>query len=542
MLNELDISKIKELISDKDVEMTNEERTELLSKFLEDNSGGYGLKFINSVEDVERNTYPYIKNKFIYIEDIPDKEIVKGTECVNNYLIEGDNLEALKVLKETHKNKIDIIYIDPPYNTGNKDFVYNDSFISNDDGFKHSKWLSFMEKRLKLAYKLLSNEGVMFISIDDNEQANLKLLCDRIFGASNFIADMIWENKYTVSNDKINGITTQHEHILCYSKKEFIAKPRELREDYVNKSYIYDDNDGKGKYRIVPLYKKKNPKSYTIINPEGVEFDYPWNYSESSMQELIAENKVYWGKNANSIPSKKVYLSESKGRGYGSLLLGEDVGYSSTGGSDFVNLGFNKNLFSYPKPTRLIKYLINMHPNENATILDFFAGSGTTGNAVLDLNKEDGGNRKFILCTNNENNICEEVTYKRLSKVIQGYTTPKGVSFDGIPSNLSYFKVTNIELDEYNYEIDFIPYILLKENARYISCDSFEYCVSPDKYVFIADCDEDIENIKKFLRNKSNEEFVIYTDNEGIKNKYPEYKLLYRTVKMEDLKNISTKE
>ena len=542
MLSEQDLYKIKEIISNSQ-EIDTKSKNELLDKFNKSNLNGYGLNFVRSIEDVEKKTYPYNKDKFIFLNDDTEKEIFKGEDLTNNIIFEGDNLESLKVLNSTHKGKIDIIYIDPPYNTGNKDFVYNDSFVSNDDGFRHSKWVSFMEKRLKLAYNLLSKEGVIFISIDDNEQANLKLLCDSIFGESNFIADMIWENKYTVSNDKVNGITTQHEHILCYSKKEFIAKPRELREDYVNSTYIYDDNDGRGKYRIVPLYKKKNPKSYTITSPKGVDFNYPWNYSESNMQKLIAENKIYWGKNAKSIPSKKVYLSESKGRGYGSLLLGEDVGYSSTGGSDFVNLGFDKNLFSYPKPTKLIKYLINIHSNKNATVLDFFAGSGTTGHAVLELNKEDDGNRQFILCTNNENNICEEVTYQRLSKVINGYTTPKGKVVEGIPANLNYFKVDYIDTNEvYDFsDVDVIPYIELKEGVRYNCVDNFEYCSSKNKYVFLVGIEDDMLKVQEFLQNNSEKEVIIYCNSQSIKNKYFNTKFypLFKSIDKDTILNIS---
>lgn len=195
-------------------ELSNEQKSDILQLISEQKK--YGIVWENSPEDVEENLRVNVP---VLVED-KDKAIISNADdAPNHILIEGDNLEALTALSYTHEGKIDVIYIDPPYNTGNKDFVYNDSFVDSEDGYRHSKWLSFMEKRLKIAKKLLSDKGVIFISIDDNEQANLKLLCDEVFGSDNFIANVIWEKKYTVANDA-KYFSDTHDFIVTYAKNK----------------------------------------------------------------------------------------------------------------------------------------------------------------------------------------------------------------------------------------------------------------------------------------------------------------------------------
>lgn len=324
-----------------------------------------------------------------------------------------------------------MIYIDPPYNTKNEDFIYPDNFREDykkilietgllsfsEDGEEissdtlkffrnitgtrsHSGWLSFMLPRLKLARDLLREDGVIFISIDDNEQANLKLLCDEIFGEENFVGDFIWHNKYTTSND--TDVSYQHEHILCYSKQREIFSigllPRTYKQD---KDYKNRDNDPKGLWKATPIHARSGSvKSiYKIIFPNGIEWEAPSGryprYSKEKLLELYNKNELYF--NSNGGVDKKTYLSEVRqGVTCGTVWSYEEVGHSH-GNNEELSEILKKGLFSDPKGTKLLRKILQISTSPNDIILDFFAGSGTTAQAVMELNAEDGGNREFIL-------------------------------------------------------------------------------------------------------------------------------------------------
>ena len=550
MLKEQDFLKIEELINNSN-DLDTESKQELLNKLNNSNFSGYGLNFIRSIEDVEKETYPYNKDNFIFLKEDMEKEIFKGNELTNNILFEGDNLESLKVLNSTHKGKVDVIYIDPPYNTGNKDFIYNDSFVSDDDGFKHSKWLSFMEKRLKLAYNLLTDDGVVFISIDDNEYANLKILCDTIFSPNN-VETVVWEKVGTgnASAGKMkitNRIRRDHEYILCaYKKKDLVIFNKYKEKPNFIGDYKNLDNDSRGKFKAGNMSKtedkslKTGKNYYTVTSPDGKKtYTRQWQVSEDEFRELDLDGRIYWGKSGHGVPQKKIFLDELREVTTSSIF--KNIGSATLGSSQLKNLGDLR--FNNPKPLELIKYLIGLFKNKDATILDFFAGSGTTGHAVLELNKEDGGNRNFILCTSNENNICEEVTYQRLSKVINGYTTPKGNVVEGISANLNYFKINYVDTkDPQNLmEVDVIPYIELKEGVRYNLVDDFEYCSSKNKYVFFVNDEEDMIQVQEFLQNNVEKEVVIYCNSQSIKNKYfnTEFYGLFKSVDNDTILSIS---
>ena len=432
--------------------LTNEEKSELLR--LIRTKKKYGLVWEDKPEDVERK----LADQLPVLEEVKERAIVSGdADAPNHILIEGDNLEALTALSYTHAGKIDVIYIDPPYNTGNKDFSYNDSFVDKEDGYRHSKWLSFMDKRLRIAKQLLSEKGVIFISIDDNEQAQLKLLCDAVFGVDKFVAVIPWR-KRTAKSDVPHFLSQDYEWILCYANENYVAGVQKETRKY----YITPDFPNKP-WRFHDLTKQtsaiERPNSFfTMVNPKTKE-EYPanpnrtWAITEETFEMYFSQERIIFPGDYGFLKISKPVLrywkeddEKKAGSRFGfttvSTYINEEVGMTQDGTKDITNI-FGEKAFGFPKPLSLIKYLLKIsNPHFNAlTILDFFAGSGTTLHATMQLNAEDGGHRQCILATNNENGICENVTYERNRRVIQGYTTPKGVEVAGLThNNLRYYK------------------------------------------------------------------------------------------------------
>ncbi|MFV0484767.1 MAG: site-specific DNA-methyltransferase [Candidatus Saccharimonadales bacterium] len=423
-------------------EYTKEELLELVQSLKRTKK--FGLVWENKPEKVATDC----EQKLPVVVEVAERAITKADNAPTNLIIEGDNYHALSVLNYTHAGKIDVIYIDPPYNTGNKDFIYNDRFVDREDGFRHSKWLSFMAKRLKLAKSLLSDMGVIFISIDDNEQANLKLLCDEVFGADNFVANVIWQKIHSTKNDA-KHLSNNHEYILFYSKNiENLTVNLVERSEAMNARYKNPDNDPRGSWQSGDLVANevRTNGNYDVASPiTGKAFNVPigkhWVYSQNTMEQLISDNKIYFGKDGNAFPRKKRFLSEvQQGKKADTIWLSGDVGHNQEGKRELLSAFNNEVSFDSPKPTRLIEYIIKIATDKSATILDFFAGSGTTGHAVLKLNTEDSGERQFILCTNNESGIAENITYARIAKAIDGYGDT-----EGIPANVRYFKTDFVD-------------------------------------------------------------------------------------------------
>lgn len=422
--------------------LTPDERTALLGLLRSQKK--YGLVWEDKPEDVERR----LESELPVLKEILSRAIISDNpDAPNHILIEGDNLEALTTLAYTHEGKIDVIYIDPPYNTGNKDFVYNDSYVDNEDSYRHSKWLSFMAKRLRIAKRLLSDRGVIFISIDDNEQADLRLLCDEIFGLSNFVANLIWEKKYTVSNDA-KYFSDNHDFILCYAKNKPQFKIGELpRTDEMNAAYKNPDNHPKGPWKATPLHARSGSDSsfsYTFKN--GVTFRPPSGrfsaYSAETLRQFDENNEIWFGTNGKSTPSRKTFLCDLKKQGVvpRTIIPFSQGGHNHEADEELKEI-FHEKIFTSPKPTKLIRLLLTIANLSDSTILDFFAGSGTTLHATMQLNAEDGGHRQCILVTNNENGICENVTYERNKRVINGYTKPNGEFVEGLhDNNLRYYR------------------------------------------------------------------------------------------------------
>ena len=451
------------------------------------NGKKYGLVFEEHREMIDDVLSTHIP---VLTEDA-DLFIDKGNRM--NFLIEGDNLASLKLLEKTHKGKIDLIYIDPPYNTGSQDFIYDDTFVEKTDLFSHSKWLSFMRNRLSIAKHLLNKRGAIFISIDDHEQAPLKNLCDELFGEENFVANLIWaagrknDSKY---------ISISHEYILCYAKsletlkaENTVWKERKQGIDDIYKEHLslikkhgsdYKSmsNELKTWYKnLPPNHPARNHSHYNCIDKNGIYFpsdiSWPggggpkyevlhpvthkpvkipnrgWVYpTKERMEEIIAQDLVHFGDDETSVPCKKTYLSDNECSTPYSVFYKD--GRAAT---KRLRALMGESVFQNPKDEEILQNIFSFATHKTATLLDFFAGSGTTGHAVMKLNAEDGGSRQFILCTNNENSICRNVTYRRLQRVIDK---------EGYAASLKYYKVEYIPVDEkmyYEYADEFLKHI-----------------------------------------------------------------------------------
>lgn len=363
---------------------------------------------------------------------IPVEDESVNFDETENIFIEGENLEVLKVLQKSYFGKVKMIYIDPPYNTGNDSFIYPDRFSetkeeyqkrvgdkddegymtgegmfrrnSRENGQYHSNWLNMMMPRLYLAKNLLREDGVIFVSIDDNEVHNLRLLMNEIFGEENFVANIVWEKRYGRSNDA-QLMSTVCEHILLYRRTETVFRLREVRNSD-EKGYSNPDNDPRGVWTSVSFVSQRTRDerpnlSYPLTNPFTKKtFTHPtnsWKYNEEKYKEMLADNRFYWGKNKDQdFPRIKRFLSElDEGMVPVNLWKFSDTGTTDQGTKEVIEL-IGKNIFTYPKPIKLISRMLQMGSDRDSIILDFFAGSGTTAHAVMQLNKEDGGNRKFI--------------------------------------------------------------------------------------------------------------------------------------------------
>ena len=363
-----------------------------------------------------------------------DKKYNFGGETQNK-IIHGDNLLALKSLLPEFEGKIKCVYIDPPYNTGNENWIYNDNVNApqikkwlgqvvgkeGEDLTRHDKWLCMMYPRLKLLKKLLSDDGAVFISIDDNEQANLKLICDEIFGVRNFICNVIWEKKFSPQNDT-KYLSDSHDFILVYAKEKNIWRPNLLpRTEEMNARYKNPDNDPRGLWTSGDISVKTYSKScdYPITLPSGrivnPPASYCWRFSKEKFQEMISENRIWFGENGNNVPRVKRFLSEvQQGLVSKTIWKREEVGDNQDAKRELKKF-FTENIFATPKPTKLIERILQLATDKNSIILDSFAGSGTTAHAVLNLNQADGGERKFILVEMED--YAEKITAERVRRV-----------------------------------------------------------------------------------------------------------------------------
>ena len=522
------LTKLKELHSDDESLIAiNEIENELTNK-------KYGLVWEKHEErvDVESRT------KIPVFTEVFDKEILSDTSLPFNFLLEGDNLHSLKLLEKTHKNKIDVIYIDPPYNTGNKDFVYDDSFVDGLDGFKHSKWLSFISERLLIARNLLTENGIIAISIGYQEVNNLMLLCQELFDNRQITCITV-----QTSGGKPNGgFNITHEYIIFITPLNFtpnaseeamseystgyhgmnlatfnqVQRPNQTYPIFINsdgvlvgigKSLSERVNDGsytgklsdfifnyneapEGTFAVWPVTSKGDPCVWRLI-PSRLISDWNKGYikivpiknsksqNKFTVQYLSAgvikkiesgEFETYTVSDNPDIPT--IDLKTYKTAGEGIPTIWTDKQFYTTKGSNQIKDIFGTKGFSYPKPVELISAIISRVSKSDSIVLDFFAGSGTTAQAVMELNQLDDGNRKFILCTNNENNICEEITYQRIKTVITGIRQDGSKYSLGIPANLKYYRTNFIDKSSDNEDYS-VGNELLKHIGEMVQLEYF---------------------------------------------------------------------
>lgn len=379
---------------------------------------------------------------------IADKKSSKDWDATKNVYIEGDNLEVLKLMQKAYSEKVKVIYIDPPYNTGH-DFVYKDKYHDPYDNYLretgqidaegnvtttnresngrfHTDWLNMMYPRLKLARNLLMDDGVIFISIDDNEDANLKKICDEIFGENNFLAQVVWERAYAPINLKKN-FSESHDYILVYAKDASIVETRGIpRGDEADNRYSNPDNDPRGVWQSDNLSVGPAIESniYPVTTPSGRVVEPPagrsWSLSQKAFRERLKDNRIWFGSDGNGVPRMKRFLSELKKPGITPMTIWKykEVGHSQEATQQLQKLMCGKKYFDYPKPVKLIQRAVQLYSENDSIILDFFSGSATTAQSVIEQNAEDGGHRKFIMVQLPEKTSKKSVTYKDDYKTI----------------------------------------------------------------------------------------------------------------------------
>lgn len=475
----------------------------------------YGLVWEEHQEEVDKKMETHIP----VFSEIPEYELIEDEYNTSfNFLLEGDNLHSLKLLEKTHKGKVDVIYIDPPYNTGNKDFIYNDEFVGREDSFRHSTWLSFLSERLRIAHKLLSPDGLIFVSIDDNEQAQLKLLMDEIFSEDNFIICMPRITKK--SGKTTSAYAKNHDYILVYTKRE---QDIFVMEEYVDEAFKYEDEyvRERGKYKLnQTLDYDSLSYSSSLDYPleiEGEIFypgsskelweerqkgnhrraDWAWRWSKKLFQFgydngfVVIKRK----KDGSARIYTKTYLNAKIGKdSNGNFVIEYNKRVKATSSLEYIDNKYSndnakKDLslfglgdkFDYSKPVELIKKLVKAYYKNDALILDFFAGSGTTAQAVLELNEEDGGSRRFIVCTNNENNICQEVTYQRIKTVLTGRMASGCEYKKRVKGNLKYYRTDFVDKNSDELVDELLEHIVEMIQLEYgVSINNSQYLIVMD--------------------------------------------------------------
>ena len=485
-------------------------------------------KIINHHQDVP---YKVLNHEYGFSENEKLETPIKS----GNLIINGDNLEALKSLLPKYEGKVNCIYIDPPYNTGNESWVYNDNVNSpqikkwlgkvvgkeSEDLTRHDKWLCMMYPRLKLLHKLLAKDGAIFISIDDNEQANLKLMMDEIFGAGNFVANFIWNHRKSSQND--TDVSLSHNYTFCFSKKRtnFRIKPLSI----IDKKFTNPDNDSRGAWVADPMDAPniRTNLEYEIVNPNTNEKFFPpkgrhWRFTKEKYDEAFKDNRIIFGKTGKTKPQYKRFLFEAIEKGTNPFTIWSELGTATDATKEIMQIFDGEKIFQTPKPTNLLKRIIELSTNPNSIILDSFAGSGTTAHAVLNLNQQDNGNRKFILIEMED--YAETITAERVKRVINGYADVKGTggSFDYYTLGEPLFDENN-NLNEIVGVAKIREYVWFTETRTSIhelpSTKPFLGTHNDTSYYFIYEKEVittlDYDSLAEHIKEKA-ERYIVYAD------------------------------
>ena len=522
-------------------QMNKEELLEEIKKLKSRKS--FGLVWEDKPEDVVEQCQTQVP----ILDENGSNLIEEDGELPSNFLIEGDNYHALSALVYTHREKIDVIYIDPPYNTG-KDFIYNDKYVDREDSFRHSKWLSFMEPRLLLAKKLLANDGLIFISIDDNEHAALKFLCDEIFTENGFLGTITWEKRTKAQNTTTakRMLQSKTEYILVYKNND-----KKIECDLeTSGTHEYPEEDKKGVYRLHRVeemsasgMRGRKTMSYSILGVSPRD-GFQWKYGVEKIDHYKKRDDI---EIIDGVPYLKVRPHDESSEKFipfwSHFFDKESAGTAERGKKELSKvLGHSNHGFETVKPVDLVKKIL-FHSNRNQTryVLDFFAGSGTTAQSVLELNQEDGGNRRFILCTNNESEIAEKITYPRIKNVIKGYSDVKG-----IPANLRYYKTQFVDVESVHNVSDHKKIELTYKAGRMIALreDTLEEVEKNDWWQIFTDnkgkttaiyFKEDKEKldelVEKISKSGTAALYIFSWGKNEYKNEYTEYK----NIRVEDI-------
>lgn len=531
MLAFLDMIREKHKDNDEVLIALGEIENELTSK-------KYGLVWEKHEETVDVQ----MRDNIPVFTEATDREICEDADGRYNFLLEGDNLHCLRLLEKTHRGKIDVIYIDPPYNTKNKDFIYDDVKIDSTDGYQHSKWLSFMSERLRIARNLLSKNGVLAISIGYQEVNNLMLLCQELFYSGQIVCVTVQTSS---GNAVANGFTYVQEYIVFVTPLDFLPYEVEgAKKDYItpyhgmnlsgfnqmqrpNQAYpifidglgrivgcgkslqeriddgsfvgekadfVFDYNEApSGTVAVWPITQQGDKCVWRLIsekllknwelgyikivpNNKGKN-KYTVQYLSGGIIKQIEEGTLETYRISSEIPTLEVVGFKTSASSIPTIWTNSQF-LTATGSRDIKNVFNSKVSFSFPKPVPLIKEILMRVSNSEATVLDFFAGSGTTAQAVLELNQADKGKRKFILCTNNENGICEDITFPRIKTVITGKRMDESVYSDGIPANLKYYCTDFVSKDSDDVSAELLKHITEMVQLEHgIKIDNKEYLI-----------------------------------------------------------------
>ncbi len=433
--------------------LSREELVRLLEARDRRDAARFGLVW--EANEVERDRA--LNTDFVALDLLPDLSC--GPAPWRNLIVEGDNFDALRHLRMAFAGRVKCIYIDPPYNTGNRDFVYNDSFVDREDLWRHSKWCEFMHQRLTLARDLLAPDGAIFVSIDDNEASALGMLMRRVFGENSFVATCVWQKRYSRENREAVGDV--HEYLLVFSLQPDLFKHRRgilPMTEKQRKIYKNPNKDPRGQWRSISLTAQgfRPNQMYEIVGPSGRRHRPPegscWKVIEPEYQRLVAAGLIYFGKDGNGVPMRLRYLDEVEGVVPWTWWPHEEVGHTDEARKEIQTLFGTQTAFDTPKPVRLIERVLQIGaPGKDDLVVDFFAGSGTTAHAVHKMNAADGGRRRCVLVSNTEatpeapeKNLCRDVCAARVRKAIEGHTPAGGEPVAGLGGDFAYLRCRRI--------------------------------------------------------------------------------------------------